>query len=185
MSRFTECDYEASDEELQEFDRQLAREYAASKDDLRTFLAFLDGMPTKEIIADRFFMPASKRMCGVAAFCAAKGVSEADLRETETQSRLERLVDRWDGGEGAESSYGWDGATVDAGVRAGLSLYVAHDLGFQTDQIWRRVKTGIEHVPGQGYVTQYRDMTPAERWLRLRNYIAVKVGNPPIELHHA
>jgi len=196
MSRMSGCYDEIDDEDAEKFSRDVDAAYTLVTSDLRGFLAYLDGMEPKEIIADRFFMPASKRMCSVAAYCAFKGAGETELRTIERDSRVQRLEDRWNDGDGAEESWGWEGPTVASGTRYGLPEYVAYDLAFHNDEMWDKVRdeqsdprcdarctapSGVRRhgsCPDNHY--DLRPMTAHERWLKLRNYVARRIGETPL-----
>src|SRR5580704_7007852 len=146
-------------------------------------------MPVKRIIADRFIAPRSGEACAVAEFCRFKGVERKELLKAEAESRLQRMEYE------SEEMDGWGGPTVGMGVQAGLPEYVAHSLAWNNDMVWTRVEIGREpctcstkpsalqhHLRGcrAGYQI-FRDMTPEERWLRLRNHVAKKINAPLLE----
>lgn len=108
---------------------------------------------------------------------------------------------------GSEESGGWEGATVNAGQQAGLPHLVAYNLAWKNDEIWTHVVCGVKEHPGvkgryepnefggRRLVSDengthwmerpwteklYRPMTPEERWLKLRNHVAKRIGEPEI-----
>jgi hypothetical protein len=207
VSRFTEGDdSDYSEEERLEYETEVAAAYKLASEDLYGFLTYLDSMPQKRIIADRFMSPATGAMCSVAAYCDYKGTPKSELLKTERESRYKRLAD------GAEDAGGDDSPTVEAGVSAGLPHLVAFELAYMTDLHWDIIQDGYDESPGvKGkYVTnsiglevlratefddpeathwvqrpskqaRYRPMTPDERWLTLRNYVAKKIGQSPLD----
>ncbi len=182
MSRF-DTDYDCDQFDLEETQKEIRAAYRSkgTKAELRAFLGYLDGMKRRRIIADKFMDVQTGEMCAVASYCAHKGVSSQHLEEIERESERQRDY------EGTEESGGWDGPTVAAGNKSGLPRMVAADLAWNNDVAWRQVEYGVkQHTdqrwPGQTYdVPVYRDMTPEERWLELRNYVARHCGESQIE----
>ncbi len=170
MSRFRECNYEPDEDEIEEYERALEAAYATARPLLVEFLAFLDAMPRKRIISGRFMATASGDVCAVGAFCLSRGVERKEMLETERDSRLRRMSE-------VEDDYGDLDPTVYAGKRAGLPEDVVHDLGYTNDLLWWRV---LESEKRTKHCTErtYRAMTPEERWLKLRAYIAKKIEEP-------
>lgn len=188
MSRFAEVDNDMSAKEQAEWDREVRAEWKSCRGDLKNFLRFLDAMPSKTIIADRFMRPSTGEVCAVAAFCRSKGMPEEDLRKTEAKSRRQRLDY-----DGAEECDGWEGPTIGAGVSMGLTQSVAAELGWKNDEVWANVYVPTEcemietsygrkrckHYGVHGDHYKIEPMTDEERWLKLRNFIARKVGARP------
>lgn len=177
MSRVYEnCGEWDNDQDERDFLREVKAEYKNAAPDLAGFLKFLDAMEPKRIIADRFFKPRTGEVCAVAAFCRFKGFDDAKMREFAVLSAEQRR--EYDGTE-AE----WDeAATVQAGMSAGLPVYVAQDLVWRNDESWDQVFLG-DGPCDCGYHQShgmYRAMTPEERWFKLRNFVAKKVGKKPI-----
>lgn len=179
MSRIGEGEGFDSEEDEANFIKEMSAAYDVAKPLLAEFLVHLDAMPSKRIIADHFMDTRTGEMCAVAEFCLFRGATRRELKHIEIHSQRE-IRDN----EGVEESDGWDGATVGAGMKAGLPEYVAHHLAWKNDVVWDRVETGYEPDPTDGREgcarMTYRDMTPEERWLKLRNHIAKKVGASPI-----
>ncbi len=175
MSRFSEGEGFDSEEDEKEFYERLHAGYTAAVPVLTEFLAYLDAMPKKRIIADRFVTPGSHEMCAVAAFCASRGFEWKKLLEVERDSRFQRLEN-----DGEEECGGWEGPTMHAGVEAGLPRYVAMDLAYTNDLLWHSTVTGesvnIKTKTGYEYSRPVtRAMTPEERWQKLRDHISTSI----------
>jgi len=182
MSRF-EPDNDCDQTDIEEMQKEIRAAYRSkgTKAELRAFLGYLDGMKRRRIIADKFMDVQTGEMCAVASYCAHKGVSSQRLEEIERESERQRDY------EGTEEGGGWDGPTVAAGNKSGLPRLVAVDLAWNNDIVWRSVADGARlHTDARGLghtydLTVYRDMTPEERWLELRNYVARHCGESQIE----
>jgi hypothetical protein len=158
MSRMVEGDgFDCEDEEI-EFLRTVDDEFKKAAPLLEGFLAHLDAMPSKRIIANRFFRRKTGEACAVAEFCRFRGETPEQLHETQR----EVTSDLMDNDGCGESCDGWEGPTVHSGIHAGLGQYAAHDLAWHNDIAWAR-------------------MRPETRWLRLRNYIAKRLDRPILE----
>ena len=179
MSRFSEGDEFDSEEAEQAYFKRVNDGYYKAIPQLRVWLSYLDAMPKKAIIENRFVEPQTGDMCAIASYCAARGFDQKQLWTIERQSEIERKDNRNEGedyGEG-DGGHGYDGATVRAGVEAGLPQIVAYEIGFKNDMNWRKIIASYVASPnGRSYNALYREIAPSERWLILRNFIAKKLG---------
>lgn len=175
MSRFNDISCEDMNEEEQEkFEREVADAFVQAKEDLGGFLAYLEAMPDKRIISDRFVEPKTMLACAVGEYCRYRGADKKSLLKIEGQSFLERYEN-----DGAEECDGWEGRTVYAGMKAGLPHLVAFRMAYANDEQWNTVATDEKETVttswGTYQRTVYRKMTPEERWKKLRDYVAAHV----------
>lgn len=191
MSRFSDYDCDVTADAQAAYTSHVREQYRTPemRAKLLAFKAFLEAMPVREIIADRFYRPESGGMCAIAAFVKSTGASDETLCGIDRMSTEER--EEHDGYEEPG-----DEATVWAGVHAGLSCEIATDLGWKNDEVWTRVCIGFRerrpgvHLPfdhpqhgivwkrAPEFESVFRAMTDAERWQRLHGFVTAVTAEP-------
>lgn len=178
MSRLIDNSFDVDDDMVADMQKRRMKLYANPKVKamLARFLTHLDAMEPKVIIRDRFMRCRDGALCAVGAFVASTGASAQDLRGIEKMSRFQRMASLWESGGDSATEDPGEEATVWAGEHAGLPLDLAYHFAWLNDEAWTKVETGWTTLIGGGRSMTHRDMTDEERWIRLRAFVAAKVG---------
>jgi hypothetical protein len=169
MSRFSEGDGDWDNAWMWEGWRNSALSGKRTHAELVGFLVHLDSMPIKRIGVSAFITKEGD-YCTVAEYCRFKGLAQEKLEHYKklSQGYINEEID--------EQEDGWDsGPTVQAGHEAGLPKVIAYELGsyndLSADCKWIETEGPINSFYQHPHLVRI-ELTPEERWIKVRNHIA-------------